>query len=626
MVCNRLPRRSLLLALTAFNLVLFGDVFAAAPSAPARGGATFEVDPKEFVKFLSSDDLEGRGVGTEGLNKAADFIAGAYKKLGLKPPPGQENYFQTFKATTVVRPAEETSLTFGPTPARKYILGEDYIPLSFSAEAKFDGPLVFVGYGIMNGERGYDDYAGVDVKGKVALALRYEPHDADGFSRFAGRDDWSRHATLTRKAEAAAAAGASGLVLVNPPTFHEEEDPLVPFSRSFPGDQSKIPVIQVRRRVVDEWLKKAGHAEDLKALQEKIDDVGEPHSAAIDPKATVSADVSIDRVQSEVKNVVAVLPGKGTLADEYVVVGAHYDHLGRGGLSSLKPLSGAIHNGADDNASGTAAMLELAERFTRTSFAGRSIIFAAFTAEEMGLLGSKHFVDKPPVPLDKIAYMINLDMVGRLEGNALLVAGAGTAPGFDAILAEVDEASELRVQGFGRGGFGPSDHMSFALKKIPVLFLHTGQHADYHRPTDDANKINYKGIDLVVDFTHRVVEKLLTQPREQYVAADDAHSVFGGGPGTGGGGFRASLGVVPDYGAEGVKGVKISGTSPGSPAEKAGLKEGDVLVQFGEKKLDNVYDLTEQLTKAKPGTAVKLGVERGGERIELEATLAAPRR
>ena len=382
-LAKRLRLPSLWLALLAGNLVAAAAALEPSiPSKPASTGTTFEVDVRGSVYYLASDDLEGRGVGTAGLDKAAGFIADNFGKLGLKPPPGQSGYFQPFKMTTAVRPAEATVLRRKGDGAA-YTLGEDYVPLSFSAEKEFDGPLVFVGYAINEPDRKYNDFAGVDVKGKVALALRYEPHDKDGHSRFSGnKDEWSPSATLGRKAKAAADAGAAALVVVNPPTFHEEDDPLVPFSRTFGGDHATIPVVQVRRRIVEEWLKQVGSKEDLKALQEKIDDVGEPHSVALSETLRVNGNVVIDRVQTEVKNIVAVLPGSGALKDEYLVIGAHYDHLGRGGPGSLKPGSNEIHNGADDNASGTSAMLKLADLFSKRGSFGRSILFCAFTGEE----------------------------------------------------------------------------------------------------------------------------------------------------------------------------------------------------------------------------------------------------
>jgi hypothetical protein len=645
---TKLARRSLLTALLACNAASAAAALAVEPGAAAsappstdtvrrttRGtGTTFNVDLKGSVYYLASDELEGRGVGTRGLDRAADFVADNFMKLGLKPPPGQDDYFQHFKLTTVVKPGADTALKWTGgrgADASAYALRGDYIPLSFSAEKHFDGPVVFAGYSIASKDHHYDDFAGVDVKGRVALALRYEPHDNQGHSRFTGKEEWSGEATLARKAAAAAEAGAAALVLVNPPAFHEEDDNLVPFVRTYRGEQAKIPVLQVRRKVVDEWLREANIGQDLRALQRTIDDGGNPASFEFPEGFRLSGGVSIDRQQQDVKNVVAVLPGSGNLAHEFVVVGAHNDHLGRGGAGSLAPQTPEIHNGADDNASGTTAVLELAEHYAKRGTNGRSMIFCAFTAEEIGLVGSQHFVTHPPVPLPRIAYMVNLDMVGRIRNDILYVGGHGTAPVFDSAINKADAKSPLRFKSFGAGGFGPSDHMSFALKKIPVLFIHSGQHRDYHRPTDDADKVNYEGMRQAVDFTADVIDQLLAAPKQQYVDAADAHSMFNGagapgGPSTGSasGGLRVSLGVVPDYAPdETIKGLRISGTMPGSPAAAAGLQDGDVIVQIGKDQIDSIYDLTDVLRKGKPGDKVRITALRDGKRVETEATLAA---
>jgi Zn-dependent M28 family amino/carboxypeptidase len=264
-------------------------------------------------------------------------------------------------------------------------------------------------------------------------------------------------------------------------------------------------------------------------------------------------------------------------------------------------------------------MLELAEHYAKIGGpSGRSIIFVAFTAEESGLIGSARFVEHPPVALDKIAYMLNLDMVGRVRNNVLSVGGTGTAPSFESILKQADDASPLELKNFGKGGFGPSDHMSFALKKIPVLFFWSGVHSDYHRPTDDADKINYAGIEQIVQLSTHVIDALEVHAREQYVAVADHSGMSPGGRG----GSRVTLGVVPDYGNDAERGVRISGTVPGSPAEAAGLKSGDVIVQFGTEAIDSLYGLTDVLAKAKPGDKVNLGIIRDGKTVELEATLA----
>ncbi len=576
------------------------------------------------MEFLASDELEGRGVGTAGLDRAADFIASRFYAAGLVPAPGIEDYFQSFTMTTgATIDSDKTFLKSGDAPA--LLLGKDYTPTSFAAEKSFaNAPAVFVGYGISSPTRNhYDDYAGIDVKGKVAIAMRFEPHDPAGKSRFS-KDSWSIDATLIEKARAAADHGAAALLLVNPPTYHGDADDLLPFARQFLGQTSSIPVFQVQRPIIEAALKRASQP-DLKTLQAQIDDAMKPASRALGGDVNFSGSVALNRKTSNVKNVVAMLPGKGAHADEYVVVGAHYDHLGRGGPGAFGP-RGEIYNGADDNASGTAAVLELADRLAEDGSQPRTIVFVAFTGEESGLVGSNHFVAEPPVPLRKIVAMLNLDMVGRMNADTLYVGGAGTAGNFEEILKAADAQLPVKIKEIGKGGIAPSDHMSFALRKIPVLFFFSGLHQDYHRPTDDVEKINFPGMVEVIDLGERVILALARMTQQEYVDAADASSLgsmMGVGTGGDGGVRRASLGVIPDYGSDTTTGgVRITGTMPKSPAAVAGLQGGDVIVQFGDRKIENLYDLSTALAGAKPGDKVHVAVMRDGKRIETDATLA----
>jgi hypothetical protein len=416
-------------------------------------------------------------------------------------------------------------------------------------------------------------------------------------------------------------------------------------------------VIQVAQPLASAILT-AGGAGDLKSVQAKIDASGKPASMAL-KDVTIQGNVTL--AHPDAKNVVAILPGTGPKADEYVVIGAHYDHLGRGVPGSLNflikpvhPLPHAangngngeadkqaeaaatqpatpddIHHGADDNASGTTAVLMLADRFAHAGPQERSLIFVTFTAEEEGLIGSKHFVDHPPVPLDRIVAMLNLDMVGRVSGDSLSVGGMGTAANFEQLVKDADaglplKATEMGMLTGGKGGIGPSDHMQFALKKIPVLFFFSGMHKDYHRPTDTADKVNFAGIDEVVDLGVRVVQGLARMPRQEYVSKYDSTTMarMATGSGAGKGMGNATLGVVPDYGGESPTGVKISGTVPGSPAEQVGLQSGDILLKWNDQKIESLEGLSELLGKSKPGDKVHLVVERAGKPVELNATLA----
>jgi hypothetical protein len=587
---------------------------------PATTLSPSDADPKETLPYLASDELQGRGVGLPGLDRAADFLAAAFTADGLHPLPGEPDFFQTFDYTTQAGPEKGTALFFG---SHAFSIDTDYLPMRFSKEGKFSGPVASVGYGVSAPEMGYDDYDGIDVKGKVVIAMRYEPMDAHGQSRLAqhgGLSGWSDHATFNSKTKAAADHGAVALLLVSPPD--SEPDLLIPFSGTF-ANPSAIAVFQIRQAAANQILTAAA-APDLKTLRDDINTSFKPQSQILAGQ-TVSGEVQIESLTAHLKNVAAVLPGNGPNADEYVVVGAHYDHLGLGRLGHMFGPPGSIYHGADDNASGTSTILELASRLSHAPPPARSIVFMCFTAEEEGLIGSQYFIKHPPIPLDKIVAMVNLDMVGRIHDQTLYIGGQGTAADFDPILAQADIDSPLKLKSIGRGGMGPSDHMSFAQKRIPVLFFFSGLHADYHRPTDVASKINYEGIAEVTDFTAKVIAGLTRMPHDPYLVDADKDSMhlfgspdFGRTPQR-----RVILGVIPDYASQESRvGVLISGTTPGTPADSAGLREGDLLVQFGPRKLENLMDLSEALAESKPGDRVTVKLIRGTQTISFDVTLA----
>jgi hypothetical protein len=587
---------------------------------PATTLSPSDADPKETLPYLASDELQGRGVGLPGLDRAADFLAAAFTADGLHPLPGEPDFFQTFDYTTQAGPEKGTALFFG---SHAFSIDTDYLPMRFSKEGKFSGPVASVGYGVSAPEMGYDDYDGIDVKGKVVIAMRYEPMDAHGQSRLAqhgGLSGWSDHATFNSKTKAAADHGAVALLLVSPPD--SEPDLLIPFSGTF-ANPSAIAVFQIRQAAANQILTAAA-APDLKTLRDDINTSFKPQSQILAGQ-TVSGEVQIESLTAHLKNVAAVLPGNGPNADEYVVVGAHYDHLGLGRLGHMFGPPGSIYHGADDNASGTSTILELASRLSHAPPPARSIVFMCFTAEEEGLIGSQYFIKHPPIPLDKIVAMVNLDMVGRIHDQTLYIGGQGTAADFDPILAQADIDSPLKLKSIGRGGMGPSDHMSFAQKRIPVLFFFSGLHADYHRPTDVASKINYEGIAEVTDFTAKVIAGLTRMPHDPYLVDADKDSMhlfgspdFGPTPQR-----RVILGVIPDYASQESRvGVLISGTTPGTPADSAGLREGDLLVQFGPRKLENLMDLSEALAESKPGDRVTVKLIRGTQTISFDVTLA----
>ncbi|QOV90092.1 M20/M25/M40 family metallo-hydrolase [Humisphaera borealis] len=619
---------SLLLAVAPAGFLRSETPTPPADARPVVSAATRPavVDIRKTLGFLASPALEGRGSGTAGIDIASGFIAAKFQELGLVPPPGWDNYFQPFTMTTstTVDPATTLAAGEGVNWAKdlggKLELTKQFQPLSFSTEGKFDAPVVFVGYGVVDAKYGYDDYAGIDVKGKVVLAMRFEPFDKEGKSAFTGKkDDYSENASIPTKAKLAAEKGAIALVLVNPPNWRNEDD-VTPFAKQSQFMRASIPVIQLKQPVAEAILA-ASKAGTLSEVQKRIDAETKPQSALL-KDVKLKGEVVFKRTEKSVRNVAAVLPGKGRNAEEYVIVGAHYDHLGRGGSGSLAPFSKDIHPGADDNASGTTAMLKLAEQIAAAGPQERSVLFIAFTAEELGLIGSDHFVTNPPVPLARVSGMLNLDMVGRIRDGNLQVGGSGTAPSFDKILAEATTDSSLKLNTKSKGGMGPSDHMSFAKKRVPVLFFFSGLHTDYHRPTDTPDKINYEGIEQVVALGEKVIRGMAVMPREEYVAKFDSSGMsIMGSSGSASGGTKVTLGIVPDYSDDSIKGVRITGTTPGSPAEAAGLKDGDIITSWDDTKLNNLMEMMGPLGKGKPGQKVKLKVLRGGKEVELEATL-----
>ena len=588
-----------------------------APAPAASVGVPPYVDPRRTIPFLASDALAGRMPGTPGLARAGDVIAEDFARLGLRPLPGHADDFQPFamRLSTTLDPS--TGLLVNGRPLA---VGKDYDPMGLSREGRFDGPVVFAGYGITRG--GYDDYAGASVRGKVVLAMMKEPTDGQNHSRFATAGQaWSDAAHFNAKAADAAAHGATAVLLVSPPSSGGSDDVRPFFAESDPASTAAVPVVQVSRRVA-ELLLTTANLPDLKTLQDRIDADFAPHSTPLND-VTVTGEVVVKRSIADVRNVMAYLPGTGDHAGEWVIVGAHYDHLGTGQLGHMFGPVGSVYHGADDNASGTAAVLELAARLKGAGPLPRSVLFVLFTGEEEGLIGSDYFVKHPPVPLDHVVAMLNMDMVGRLKNDDLLIGGAGTAKAFDRIVADAVAGTGLRTTTFERGGLGPSDHMSFALQHVPVLFLFTGLHADYHRPTDTADKVNYAGVDRVVTVAQRIVTAMAAMPRQPYDGSADSQSTMAMVSGHGTGGGRASLGVVPDYagGDNGQPGVVISGVGPATPAAAAGLRGGDRLVGFNAKRLDNLQDLSDALAEAKPGDAVDVKLIRDGQPVVLHATL-----
>ncbi len=598
-------------------------IVAAANPPALRSDIPTSTDPRQTVPYLASDQLAGRLPGSTGIQKAGDFLALELSRIGASPLPGRSDYFQPFDMSEASTVGFSTHLLIN---GQSETIGKDFAPMAMSATGDYRGQVAFAGFGITTGADDrdhYDDYTNLDVRGKVVLAMMKEPIDQRGMSRLAGVGArWSNNALFVSKAKNAADHGAIALLLVAPPASGGGD-----FVNAYNGDgrhSSAIPVLQISRRMANVILSIGGVA-NLNTLQDQIDASFKPRSANL-RDLEIAGSVVIQHTKIPVRNVIAYLPGTGPHANEWVVVGAHYDHLGLGQLGHMAGgRDGSIWHGADDNASGTSAVLELAGQLKKAGPLPRSVLFIFFTAEEEGLIGSDYFVKNPLIPLDNVVGMLNLDMVGRLRGNSLQIGGSGTAPVWDSIVQSAIRGTGLTTtvalpDDGGRGGLGPSDHMSFAEHHIPVLFLFTGMHADYHRPTDTADKINYDGIDELVGVSHRIVDQMATMPKQQYDASNDNNSMTRMIAGNAG--HRAVLGVVPDETAMDVtNGVPISGVAAGGPADKAGFKAGDRLIAFNGKPVKTLGDLSEALDEAHGGDKVVVKVFRDTRPIELNAVL-----
>jgi len=510
------------------------------------------------------------------------------------------------------------SLTYEIGGARKALaLGQDFIPFSFSADGTFQASLVFAGYGITAPDLEYDDYKGIDANGKIVVVLRHEPQEDADKSVFAGKQ-LTTHSAIVNKAINARNHGAVGMILVNDTGGHANQpDELIRFGTLAGPEEMKLAALQIRAALVDEWLKPLGRS--LEALRQAIDKDLATHSFALDPALRLSITIDVERIRKQVANVIGVWPGQDDkLSKQAIVIGAHYDHLGLGNEHSLAPrLIGQIHPGADDNASGTSGLLELAQGLARQHGAlRRSLIFVAFAGEETGLLGSSYYANHPAIPLDQTMAMINLDMIGRVSKNRLYVGGTGTSPGFKKLLEEANRSVGFDLS-YSASGYGAGDHMSFTVREVPVLFFFSGLHSDYHKPSDTWEKIDAAEGVRVVELLAHVVRELDGLPdRPQYVrVAEPVPHAMGGGRG-----YGPYFGSIPDFG-EVEHGVRFADIRDGSPAGKAGFKGGDVLIEFGDKKIENLYDFTYALRAHKPGDKVIVTVLRNGARLTREVTL-----
>lgn len=573
-------------------------------AAPGNGG--------EFLKhlrYLSSDELKGRGNNSPQLQKAAEYIAAQFEKYGLQPA-GSEGYFQTFEVTTGHDLGSQNAVRMersGPIVELK--LGEDYVPLSYGPEMRLRGPLAFAGFGITAPELNYDDYKEIDVRGKIVLIFEHEPlEQKTGF----GPEELTVHATVRSKILNAKHHGATAVVIMPDAYNHPYRKPEA-LDTDLEVEDMGIHAIRVAEKAGD-LLFSQGHRK-LTEIHRSIHGHLTPYSFDFEAVAlTISLDVM--KTRRRIANVVAFLPGQ---TDEVIIIGAHYDHLGLGDKSSLAPSQvGQIHNGADDNASGTAGLLQLAHDLVNTP-RRRGLLFIAFAAEEMGLLGSQYYTEHPTRPLEKTIAMINMDMIGRSQGR-LIIGGVGTATEFKTILDKLQEGTPLEFD-YAQTPRGASDHLSFSRKKIPVLFFFSGLHSDYHRPSDDWEKVDLERTGQVLNVVRGMVATLdEVEKGPQFVDIGGEHPVAAGL----GRGYGPRFGSLPDMAWES-GGVRFADIMADTPAAKAGIKPGDILIEFDGKKIDTLYDFTYVLQSKTAGDEVEVVVLRNKEVVKARVRLEARR-
>ena len=603
-----------------FLLCVICVVSLAAP--PTTTTTTPAIDPDRFlahIKYLASPEMKGRATGSPELEKAADYIAHQFRSIGLKPVEG-DSYFQAFAVTTNARLGRENRFEYtegGKTSRLK--AGEDFIPFNFSSRAKVAGSVVFVGYGITAPEYHYDDYNGLDVKDKLVLILRHEPQEFDEHSVFDGKV-YTEHSQFASKATNAKNHGARGVILVNDTFNHRgESDDLEKFERQVGPGNAGIPFVQIKEEVAARWISDAGR--NIEDIATAIDRDLKPQSFALPDSIEIRENIDIERAVKTVHNVAGYLPGE---TDEYAIIGAHYDHLGLGGQFSMAPLQAgiAVHPGADDNASGTAGVIELARWFSSQPKQKRGILFMTFAGEELGLLGSSYYVNHPDLPLTKAVAMINLDMIGRVREGKVYVGGAATGTNFRETLQPVLERYPMHIDFSETAGYGSSDHTSFTTKQVPVLFFFSGLHGDYHKPTDTWDKIDAPDAAKLLDLIAEVSAQLCVEAdRPQFVRVEEPKNPHAGAiAGSAGSGYGPEFGSVPDF-TEIPNGVRFADIRPGTPAAQAGLKAGDILVEFDGKPIGNLYDFTYALRSKKPGDMVTVKVLRGTDTVTASVLL-----
>jgi hypothetical protein len=551
---------------------------------------------EKTVKYLASKELEGRRAGEKGDSLAAEYIRNQFNNAGLEL--FYDNGFQPFSLVSSVEIGSDNLLSFSDN---NYVVTTDFLPYSFTANKQVSATVIFAGYGFSINEDSlqWNDYENVDVKGKWVLLLKGDPEIDKSESKFAAFSG-NRAKVLTAQDN-----GAAGVLLVAGPRF-SEKDELQGLFYDKNSSTYSIPVLQITRKVADSILYKTGNT--IGHLEDRINQSMKP--VVFQTDVVVSGKADVIQKTATTHNVVGILRGNDpALNNEYIVVGAHYDHLGMGGPGSgsraLDTI--AVHYGADDNASGVAAIIEMAYKAAELKNNRRSLVFAAFGAEEMGLIGSTSFTANPPVDLTKVVAMFNFDMVGRLcpDNRSLSIGGSQTSLETEEILNRLGNDFTLSLS---PEGSGPSDHAAFYMQNIPVFFVSTGAHPDYHTPGDVPEKINYEGISEIVGYILNVTSEVSN--RDNALTFQESGSKMRRNRG---GRLKVTLGVMPDFAGQEKSGLRIDAVTKGKPASQAGMQKGDIITAINGYPVGNIYDYMNRLNTLEEGQTISIDLMRDGK-------------
>ena len=561
-----------------------------------------ESDIMKHIRFLADDDRAGRYPGTRESRDVISYLINNLKSFGVQPGGENGSFKQTFSLLDSVKLGKNNSLSVNEKPMN---IEQDYIPLWFSGNATISSDIIFAGYGfnMVTDSLVWNDYKELNVEGKWVMVMRHSPERDSPHSIYAP------HSDLHKKMIEARDRGAAGILFIS----QIEDTTLIPFKYISGYSKSGIPAIHLHNNIADNILKKVGTSRKL--IQNKMNRLLKPVSFNI-PNVTISASVELKNIYSRAANVIGEIVSRNhRYRDEYIVIGAHFDHLGYGGpgSGSLKPDTSAIHNGANDNASGTAGLLELAHKLqTNRQLLKRSILLIGFDAEEKGLLGSKYFIANPSIEKNNIVAMINMDMIGKMKDSTAMIGGVGTSPVFEPMLDSLSKISNIKLE-YDQAGYGPSDHASFYAEDIPVLFFFTSDYSNnYHLPEDDWQDINSSGEKQILEIIYKaVIDLSRNEKKPAFTVAGPKKRP------TQRYNQKVKMGIMPHYGStvEGLKVDKIYDTS--GAAAKAGIRSGDIIKSINKKPIKDIYEYMKRMEEIKPGQSIPVDIKRDGKIIML---------